>query len=89
MSIKEKAAVVGIGRTRYYKRGQSFPMTSDEMAINAIAAAVEDAGLRTSDIDGFALYAAPIDPGKIAAEMGLPNLRFAATLTSGGGGAAF
>jgi len=88
MSVKDKAAVVGIGRTKYYKRGQSFPMTQDEMAIKAITLAIEDAGLQKADVDGFALYSAAIDPGKVAAEMGLANLRFAATLTSGGGGAA-
>jgi acetyl-CoA acetyltransferase len=88
MSIKDKAAIVGIGRTKYFKRGQSFPMDQDEMAIHAINAALADAGLTKADIDGFALYAAPIDPAAIAAEMGLGDLRFAASLTSGGGGAA-
>src|SRR5688572_22712633 len=88
MTIKDKTAVVGIGRTKYFKRGQSFPMTQDEMAIHAMNTALEDAGLTKDDIDGFALYSAPIDPAKIGAEMGLKNLRFATTLTSGGGGAA-
>jgi acetyl-CoA acetyltransferase len=88
VTIKDKCAIVGIGRTKYYKRGQSFPMTQDEMAIHAMNNALADAGLVKDDIDGFALYSAPIDPAKIAAEMGLKNLRFATTLTSGGGGVA-
>ncbi len=88
MSIKDKTAIVGIGRTRYFRRGQSLPMTQMEMAIKATAAAIQDAGLSKDDIDGFALYSAPIDPAHLAAQMGLKDLRFAATLTSGGNGSA-
>jgi hypothetical protein len=39
MSIKDTCAVVGIGRTKYHKRGQSWPMTEEQMAIHAINAA--------------------------------------------------
>jgi acetyl-CoA acetyltransferase len=88
MTIKDRTAIVGIGRTQYFKRGQSLPMTQMEMAIKATAAALEDAGLTKDDLDGFALYSAPLDPGAMAAQMGLNNLRFAATLTSGGNGSA-
>src|ERR1700758_3657097 len=88
VSIKDKTAIVGIGRTRYFKRGQSLPMTPMGMAIKATIAALEDAGLSKDDLDGFALYSAPLDPAAIAAQMGLKNIRFSATLTSGGGGVA-
>jgi acetyl-CoA acetyltransferase len=87
-TLKDKTAIVGIGRTKYFKRGQSLPMTQMEMAIKATMAALEDAGLSKDEIDGFALYSAPIDPGAMAAQMGLENLRFSATLTSGGNGSA-
>lgn len=88
MSLKDKTAIVGIGRTQYFKRGQSYPMNQDEMAVHAIKAALDDAGLSRDQLDGFALYSAPIDPGQMAAAMGFKNIRFAATLTSGGNGSA-
>jgi acetyl-CoA acetyltransferase len=88
VSLKDKTAIVGIGRTKYFKRGQSFPMNQEEMANHAIAAALDDAGLSRDELDGFALYSAPVDPAQIAAAMGLKRIRFAATLTSGGNGSA-
>ena len=36
MSIKNQAAVVGVGATPYYKRGQSYPETEMSMACTAI-----------------------------------------------------
>lgn len=88
MSLKDQAAVVGVGATPYYRRGQSLPQTPMEMACKAIMAACEDAGLPVTDVDGFALYSmAPVDPGTVAGILGLPEIRFAGTLTSGGGGA--
>ena len=89
MSMRDKCAVVGVGATDYYRRGQSVPQTTMEMAIKATKAALDDAGLLPGDIDGFALYSmAPVDPGAMAKEMGVGEVGFAATLTSGGGGAA-
>jgi acetyl-CoA acetyltransferase len=88
MSMKDAAAVVGVGTTPYYRRGQSLPQTPMEMACKAILAACDDAGLSVRDIDGFGLYSgAPVDPGSVAGILGIPEIRFAATLTSGGGGA--
>jgi acetyl-CoA acetyltransferase len=87
--MKDRAAVVGVGSTPYYRRGQSLPQTPMEMAAKAIMAACDDAGLSITEVDGFALYSmAPVDPGTVAGILGIPEIRFAATLTSGGGGAA-
>jgi acetyl-CoA acetyltransferase len=88
MTLKDQTAIVGIGRTQYYKRGESLPQTPLELAIKATMSAIEDAGLSRADIDGFALYAAPIDPAQMAAQMGLTNIRFSASLTAGGNGSA-
>ena len=88
MTLKDKTAIVGIGRTQYFKRGQSYPMNTHEMAVKAIMAALDDAGLDRDDLDGFALYSAPLSPATTAAAMGFKNIRFAVSLTSGGGGAA-
>ena len=88
MSIKDKTAVVGVGSTPYYKRGASFPQTKLELAMKAILAACEDAGLSARDIDGFAYYSGGFSSALIARGLGIPEVRFTATLTGGGGGAA-
>ena len=88
MTIKDQTAVVGIGRTDYYKRGQSYPETELSMACTAILSALEDAGLTVKDLDGFAIYSNSCDPATVAATLGVPEVRYAATTTSGGGGCA-
>ena len=88
MTIKDQAAVVGIGRTPYWKRGQSYPETEMSMACTAILAALDDAGLTVADLDGFAIYAHACDPATVAATLGVPEVRYAASTTSGGGGSA-
>ena len=88
MTIKDKAAIVGVGATPYYRRGQSWPQTELEMACKATISALEDAGLAVDDLDGFAIYANSCDPAEIASTLGVPEVRFAASLTSGGGGCA-
>jgi acetyl-CoA acetyltransferase len=88
MTIKDKAAVVGVGATPYYKRGQSYPQSEFSMACSAILSALEDAGLSIRDLDGFSIYSNSCDPAAIAAELGVPEVRWATTLTSGGGGCA-
>ncbi|MGH7292168.1 MAG: thiolase C-terminal domain-containing protein, partial [Myxococcota bacterium] len=49
-------AIVGVGATPYYKRGESLPKSITELAGEAILAACEDAGLPVTDVDGFAYY---------------------------------
>ena len=88
MSLKDQTAVVGVGATPYYLRGQSVPETELSMACTAILAALDDAGLTIKDLDGFAIYSSSCDPATVGATLGVPEIRFAATLTSGGGGAA-
>ena len=88
MTLKDETAVVGIGATPYYPRGESLPQTETEMACRAILLALDDAGLTVNDLDGFTIYSSSCDPATIASILGVPEVRFAATLTSGGGGAA-
>ena len=88
MTIKDKAAIVGVGATPYYKRGQSYPQSESSMACKAILAALDDAGLSIRDLDGFSIYSGSCDPAAVAAELGVPEVRWATTLTSGGGGCA-
>lgn len=88
MTIKDKAAIVGLGATPYYKRGQSYPQSEMSMACAAILGALEDAGLTIRDLDGFSIYSNSCDPAAVAAELGVPEVRWATSLTSGGGGCA-
>jgi len=86
--MRDEAAVVGIGATPYWKRGQSVPETPLSMACTAILAALDDAGLTVRDLDGFAIYSHAVDPAQVASVLGVPEVRFASSLTSGGGGSA-
>ena len=88
MSLKDQTAIVGVGATPYYRRGESVPETELSMACTAILAALDDAGLTIRDLDGFAIYSSSCDPATVGSTLGVPEIRFAATLTSGGGGAA-
>ena len=88
MTLKDTTAVVGIGATPYYRRGESLPQTETEMACTAILLALEDAGLTIRDLDGFTIYSSSCDPATVGSILGVPEIRFAASLTSGGGGAA-
>jgi acetyl-CoA acetyltransferase len=88
VSIKDQAAIVGVGATPYFRRGQSAPETELSMACQAILLALEDAGLTIRDLDGFAIYSYSCDPAQVATTLGVPEVRFAASLTSGGGGCA-
>ena len=86
--LRDRTAIVGVGATPYYRRGASAPQTTLELAGKAVLAALADAGLRPDDVDGFALYSGGgFDPALLAQTLGIPNVRFMATLTGGGGGA--
>ena len=87
-TLKDKTAVVGVGATPYYKRGESMPQTPMELAGKAVIAALDDAGLTVDDLDGFALYSMGFDTSLFAQWLGVPDVRFTAMLTGGGGGAA-
>jgi len=88
VTLKDQTAIVGVGSTPYYKRGQSVPETELSMACTAILAALDDAGLTVKDLDGFAIYSSSCDPATVGSVLGVEEIRFAATLTSGGGGSA-
>jgi len=88
VTLKDRTAVVGIGATPYYRRGASVPETEMSMMCTAILAALDDAGLAVTDLDGFAIYSSACDPALVGSVLGVPEIRFAAGLTSGGGGSA-
>jgi acetyl-CoA acetyltransferase len=94
-ATKPDVAIVGVGATPYYRRGESWPQTITQLAGTAILNACEDAGLSVTDIDGFAYYSTAgagytdkFDTALFMETLGIPEVTFSATLTSGGGGSA-
>jgi acetyl-CoA acetyltransferase len=84
----DSTAIVGIGATPFTPRGGSVPATRIELAGNAILVALRDAGLTVRDVDGFALYHKALDTALLAQVLGVPEVRFTASITGGGGGSA-
>jgi acetyl-CoA acetyltransferase len=86
MSLKDEVAVVGIGLITV--PADAGALAVGDLAILAAQAALDDAGLARTDLQNFAWSSGAGDPGGMAATMGVPEVTFAANLTSGAGGAA-
>src|SRR5215831_17300373 len=85
-TIRGQVAVAGIGETAYYRHGQA-PEPEVKLALQAVLAACADAGIDPRSIDGFASYSNDRnDPSRLAAALGLPELRFSNMQWGGGGG---
>lgn len=83
-SIGGQSSIVGIGHTEYSKDSGRSEL---KLACEAISAAISDAGLKPSDIDGITKYTMDNnDPVDIARSLGIPELRFFAEVSYGGGG---
>ncbi|SEE49051.1 thiolase C-terminal domain-containing protein [Bradyrhizobium erythrophlei] len=84
-TLRGRVAVIGIGETEYYRHGAS-PDPEFKLALKAILAACEDAGLDPREIDGFSSYSDDrSEASRLAAALGTHRLR-AATMQWGGGG---
>jgi acetyl-CoA acetyltransferase len=77
------AAVVGIGRTAYVRRSGR---TTLAMAAEAARAALADAGLAPSDVDGFTCYSTgdSAGPMQVAHAIGIDDLGWSASVAGGG-----
>ena len=87
-SLRGQVAAIGIGESKYYKRGQS---TDSEfvLTLKAILGACADAGVSPKTIDGFASYSNDRnDPSRLAAALGCKELTFSNMQWGGGGGGA-
>jgi acetyl-CoA acetyltransferase len=86
--LSRKATVVGIGETAYTKRGAATEREY-QLACRAILAALTDAGIAPAEVDGLAPFADErSSPWTLASDLGLRQLRFAATTAMPGGGGA-
>lgn len=78
--------VAGIGQSSYSRRGQSG-RDSHALALESIVKACEDANISPHDIDGFSSYSSECtDPARIAAALGIRELRYSGLYWGGGGG---
>lgn len=85
-TLRGQVAVVGIGESNYYRHGQS-PDPEFKLALRAILAACEDAGINPAEIDGFASFSDDRnDASRLAAALGIRQLRSATMQWGGGGG---
>lgn len=85
-TLRGKVAVAGVGESAYYRRGGS-PDPEFVMAVEAIRAACEDAGIDVADVDGFASYADDRNAStRLASALGLREVRFSNMQWGGGGG---
>ncbi len=88
---RARAHIVGVGESQYTRWGKIGEVTEHALACQAIQRAVADAGLSVDDVDGLASFADDRNEAIfLAAELGLPALRFGnmVWMPGGGGGCA-
>jgi len=85
-TLRGRTVVAGVAETTYYKRGES-PDPEFKLALKAIIKACDNAGISPKSIDGFSSYSNDRnDPSRLAAALGIHDLRFANMQWGGGGG---
>ena len=88
---RRRAHIVGLGESRYTRWGKIGDVSEHALACQAIQRAVADAGFDMDEVDGLASFAEDRNEAVfLAAELGLPALRFAnmVWMPGGGGGCA-
>ncbi len=83
--IKDRTAIVGIGQTTF---GKALPQSEEALAVTAIRAALDDAGIAPAEVDGlvaFSMEATQTD--EVARDLAMGEIGFVALTPSGGGGA--
>ena len=83
--IQDKAAIVGIGQTRF---GKGIEDDELSLACQAIAAALDDAGLQPSSVDGLTMFS--LESGRevdVARNLGLGDITYFGEIGYGGGAA--
>jgi acetyl-CoA acetyltransferase len=79
------AAIAGIGATEFSKQSGRSEL---QLSVEAVRAAIADAGLSVSDIDGLTTFTMDTSSEiAVARELGVPELRFFSRINYGGGAA--
>ena len=85
MSLKGKAAITGVGDTRYSKAAGRSVMTQQ---MEASLSAIRDAGLDPKDIDGIIAYGSmAVVAEDFITNFGIADLKFSAVTPLGGASA--
>ena len=85
-SIRGRAAVVGVGESGYFRRGQS-PDPEFVLCLRAVLAACADAGIEPTELDGFVSYANDRNNSvRLASALGVDEMRWSTMQWGGGGG---
>jgi acetyl-CoA acetyltransferase len=85
ITLKDQAAIVGIGATEFSKNSGRSEL---QLACEAVSAAIDDAGLRPSEIDGMTTFTMDMtDDIEIARACGIGGLTFQSQVPYGGGAA--
>lgn len=81
--LRDAAAIVGIGHTEFAK---DIGRPERTIALEAIKAALDDAGLKPGDVDGTVKFSLERTMEvEIARNLGIPNLRYFGDVAYGGG----
>ena len=82
--LQDATAIVGIGQTEFSK---AAGRSETQLAAEAIVAALNDAGLAVSDVDGLVSYTIdPVDETELVRSLGIPQIDFSSRVPYGGGG---
>ncbi|GAA2358344.1 lipid-transfer protein [Dactylosporangium salmoneum] len=83
--LSGKAAIAGIGATEFSKNSGRSEL---RLAVEAVLAALDDAGLSPQDVDGMTTFTMDANPETmVARSLGIPELKFFSRIPHGGGGA--
>ena len=81
------ACIVGIGQSDYTRWGGIADRSQFQITAEAVLAALKDAGLTPSDVDGFASFSNDSnDAPLMQVALGVPELRWSSMVWGGGGG---
>ena len=84
-TLKDEAAIVGIGQTKYSKNSGVSELA---LACEAVRNAIRDAGLKPSDIDGLTTFMMDTnDEIDVARAVGIGDFHLFSRIPYGGGGA--
>jgi acetyl-CoA acetyltransferase len=84
MSLHEQGAVTGVGETEYMRGTDRTPLS---LQLEASLKAIDDAGLKPTDIDGVIPYGLGAVAEDFVTNFGISDLRFSATTPMGGASA--
>lgn len=81
MSLRDRVAIVGVAETEYVRGSNK---SSLELVLEASLEAIDDAGLTPDDIDGILPPPHVVKAEELAANLGIEDVRYTATVHMGG-----